>query len=183
MAVYTVHEPPRRNDDALAHTDRFMFVRDGFSWPAFLFAPLWMLRYRLWLALIVYLLVVFALGTAVRALGDMKGITRYADVHVPMDEALTRVAIDISGRPFLVFKAEFGRDKVGAFDTELVCEWFQAFAINAGVTLHVETLYGSNDHHIAESCFKGLARALRAAVAIDARAAGEVPSTKGRLGG
>jgi len=125
-----------------------------------------------------------ALGQAVKqALGDMKGITRYADVHVPMDEALTRVAIDISGRPFLVFKAEFGRDKVGAFDTELVCEWFQAFAINAGVTLHVETLYGSNDHHIAESCFKGLARALRAAVAIDARAAGEVPSTKGRLGG
>jgi len=125
-----------------------------------------------------------ALGQAVKqALGDMKGITRYADVHVPMDEALTRVAIDISGRPFLVFKAEFGRDKVGAFDTELVCEWFQAFAINAGVTLHVETLYVSNDHHIAESCFKGLARALRAAVAIDARAAGEVPSTKGRLGG
>jgi imidazoleglycerol-phosphate dehydratase len=125
-----------------------------------------------------------ALGQAVKqALGDMKGITRYADVHVPMDEALTRVAIDISGRPFLVFKAEFGRDKVGAFDTELVQEWFQAFAINAGVTLHVETLYGSNDHHIAESCFKGLARALRAAVAIDARAAGEVPSTKGRLGG
>ena len=125
-----------------------------------------------------------ALGQAVKqALGDMKGITRYADVHVPMDEALTRVAIDISGRPFLVFKAEFGRDKVGAFDTELVREWFQAFAINAGVTLHVETLYGANDHHIAESCFKGLARALRAAVAIDARAAGEVPSTKGRLGG
>jgi imidazoleglycerol-phosphate dehydratase len=125
-----------------------------------------------------------ALGQAIKqALGDMKGITRYADVHVPMDEALTRVALDISGRPFLVFKAEFGRDKVGAFDTELVHEWFQAFAINAGITLHVETLYGANDHHIAESCFKGLARALRAAVAIDARAAGEVPSTKGRLGG
>jgi imidazoleglycerol-phosphate dehydratase len=125
-----------------------------------------------------------ALGQAVKqALGDMKGITRYADVHVPMDEALTRVAIDISGRPFLVFKAEFVRDKVGAFDTELVQEWFQAFAMNAGVTLHVETLYGSNDHHIAESCFKGLARALRAAIAIDPRAAGEVPSTKGVLGG
>ena len=124
-----------------------------------------------------------ALGQAVRqALGDMKGITRYADVHVPMDEALTRVAIDISGRPFLVFKAEFVRDKVGNFDTELVQEWFQAFAMNAGITLHVETLYGTNDHHIAESCFKGLARALRAALAIDARAAGEVPSTKGRLG-
>jgi imidazoleglycerol-phosphate dehydratase len=125
-----------------------------------------------------------ALGQAVRqALGDMKGITRYADVHMPMDEALTRVAIDISGRPFLVFKAVFGRDKVGSFDTELVEEWFRAFAMNAGVTLHVETLYGSNDHHIAESCFKGLARALRAAVAIDPRAAGEVPSTKGMLGG
>jgi len=125
-----------------------------------------------------------ALGQAVKqALGDMKGITRYADVHVPMDEALTRVAIDISGRPFLAFKAEFARDKVGAFDTELVQEWFQAFAMNAGVTLHVETLYGTNDHHIAESCFKGLARALRAAVAIDPRAAGEVPSTKGMLGG
>jgi len=125
-----------------------------------------------------------ALGQAVKqALGDMKGITRYADVHVPMDEALTRVAIDISGRPFLVFKATFGRDKVGAFDTELVQEWFQAFAMNAGVTLHVETLYGSNDHHVAESCFKGLARALRAAVAIDPRAGGEVPSTKGMLGG
>jgi imidazoleglycerol-phosphate dehydratase len=125
-----------------------------------------------------------ALGQAVKqALGDMKGITRYADVHVPMDEALTRVAIDISGRPFLVFKCEFVRDKVGSFDTELVQEWFQAFAVNAGVTLHVETLCGTNDHHIAESCFKGLARALRAAVAIDPRAAGEVPSTKGSLGG
>jgi imidazoleglycerol-phosphate dehydratase len=124
-----------------------------------------------------------ALGQAVkRALGDMKGITRYADVHMPMDEALTRVAIDISGRPLLVFRAEFGRDKVGAFDTELVREWFNAFAMNAGVTLHVETLYGENDHHIAESCFKGLARALRGAIAIDPRAAGEVPSTKGRLG-
>jgi imidazoleglycerol-phosphate dehydratase len=125
-----------------------------------------------------------ALGQAVKqALGDMKGITRYADVYLPMDEALTRVAIDISGRPFLVFKAEFARDKVGAFDTELVQEWFQAFAMNAGVTLHVETLYGTNDHHIAESCFKGLARALRLAVAIDQRAANEIPSTKGLLGG
>jgi len=124
-----------------------------------------------------------ALGQAVKkALGDMKGLTRYADVHVPMDEALARVAIDVSGRPFLVFKAKFGRDKVGAFDTELVQEWFQAFAMNAGITLHVEVLYGSNDHHIAEACFKGLARALRAAFAIDPRAAGEVPSTKGTLG-
>jgi imidazoleglycerol-phosphate dehydratase len=125
-----------------------------------------------------------ALGQAVKqALGDMKGITRYADVQVPMDEALTRCAIDISGRPFLVFKAEFVRDKVGTFDTELVQEWFQAFAMNAGITLHVETLYGTNDHHIAESCFKALARALRAAVAIDPRARDEVPSTKGTLGG
>jgi imidazoleglycerol-phosphate dehydratase len=123
-----------------------------------------------------------ALGQAVKqALGDMKGITRYADVHLPMDEALTRVAIDISGRPFLVFKVDFVRDKVGPFDTELVQEWFQAFAINAAVTLHVATLYGTNDHHIAESCFKGLARALRAAVANDPRAAHEVPSTKGTL--
>ena len=123
-----------------------------------------------------------ALGQAVRqALGDMKGITRYADVHVPMDEALTRVALDISGRPFLVFEAQFVRDKVGSFDTELVREWFQAFAVNGGLTLHVTMLYGSNDHHIAESCFKGLARALRAAVAIDPRAADEVPSTKGSL--
>src|SRR5215467_12020152 len=125
-----------------------------------------------------------ALGQAVRrALGDMKGITRYADVHVPMDEALTRVAIDISGRPFLVFKPKFAHDKVGSFDTELVQEWFQAFAMNAGVTLHVETFYGSNDHHIAESCFKGLAPALRTAVAIDLRAKDEIPSTKGSLGG
>jgi imidazoleglycerol-phosphate dehydratase len=125
-----------------------------------------------------------ALGQAVKqALGDMKGITRYADVHLPMDEALTRVAIDISGRPFLVFKTAFAHDKIGTFDTELVREWFQAFAMNAGITLHVETLYGTNDHHISESCFKGLARALRAAVAIDPRAKDEVPSTKGSLGG
>ncbi len=124
-----------------------------------------------------------ALGQAVKqALGDMKGIGRYADVHMPMDETLTRVALDISGRPFLVFKAEFGRDKVGQFDTELVQEWFQAFAMNAGVTLHVECLYGTNDHHIAESCFKGLARCLRRAVAIDERTRDEVPSTKGTLG-
>ena len=125
-----------------------------------------------------------ALGQAVRqALGNMAGITRYAGVHMPMDETLTRVVIDISGRPFLVFRADFPRDKIGEFDTELVREWFQAFAINAGVTLHVETLYGDNSHHIAESCFKGLARALRTAVAIDPKAAGEIPSTKGSLGG
>jgi imidazoleglycerol-phosphate dehydratase len=125
-----------------------------------------------------------ALGQAVKqALGDMKGITRYADVHLPMDEALTRVAIDISGRPFLVFKVAFKRHKIGTFDTELVQEWFQAFAMNAGITLHAECLYGTNDHHIAEACFKALARALRAAVAIDPRAKDEIPSTKGSLGG
>ena len=124
-----------------------------------------------------------ALGQAVRqALGDLKGITRYADVHLPMDEALSRVAIDVSGRPMLIFKVNFVRDKIGTFDTELVNEWFQAFAMNAGITLHVETLYGSNDHHISESCFKALARALRAAFAIDPRAANEIPSTKGSLG-
>jgi len=125
-----------------------------------------------------------ALGQAIKkALGDMKGITRYADVHMPMDETLTRVALDISGRPFLVFNVEFVRAKIGTFDTALVQEWFQALAVNAALTLHVATLYGSNDHHIAESCFKGLARALRAAVAIDPRAAHEVPSTKGTLSG
>ncbi|MBV9970045.1 MAG: imidazoleglycerol-phosphate dehydratase HisB [Xanthobacteraceae bacterium] len=125
-----------------------------------------------------------ALGQALKqALGDMRGISRYADVHLPMDEALTRVALDVSGRPFLVFRVAFSRDKIGAFDTELVREWFQAFAMNAGITLHVETLYGTNDHHISESCFKGLARALRAAIAIDQRAKDEVPSTKGSLGG
>ena len=125
-----------------------------------------------------------ALGQAVKqALGDMKGINRYADLHMPMDETLTRVAIDVSGRPFLVFKVKFNRDKIGTFDTELVNEWFQAFAMNCGVTLHVETLYGSNDHHISESCFKGLARALRTALAIDPKAANEIPSTKGSLGG
>ena len=125
-----------------------------------------------------------ALGQAVKqALGDMAGITRYAGVHMPMDETLTRVVIDISGRPFLVFKSAFPTQKIGEFDTELVREWFTALAGNAGVTLHVETLYGENSHHIAESCFKGLARALRVAVAIDPRNAGEVPSTKGQLGG
>jgi len=124
-----------------------------------------------------------ALGQAVKqALGDMAGINRYASVHMPMDETLSRVAIDISGRPVLVFKVGFSRDKIGEFDTDLVREWFQAFAMNAGITLHVETLYGDNGHHIAESCFKGLARALRIAVAVDPRARGEVPSTKGTLG-
>ncbi len=123
-----------------------------------------------------------ALGQAVhQALGDMKGITRYADVHLPMDGTLTRVCIDVSGRPFLVFRTTFDRHKIGTFDTELVREFFQAFAMNAGITLHVETLYGDNAHHVAESCFKGLARALRAAFAIDPRRADEIPSTKGVL--
>ena len=123
------------------------------------------------------------LGQAVkRALGDMRGITRYAAVHLPMDETLTRVALDISGRPYLVFRTTFSAPKIGEFDTELVREFFQAFASSAGLTLHVETLYGDNNHHIAESCFKGLARALRTAVAIDPAAAGEIPSTKGALG-
>jgi imidazoleglycerol-phosphate dehydratase len=123
-----------------------------------------------------------AIGQAfLKALGDKTGIARYADVHLPMDETLSRVALDISGRPFLVFRAGFPAEKIGAFDTELVREWFQAFAINGGVTLHVETLYGDNSHHIAESCFKGLARALRKAVALDPREEGRVPSTKGAL--
>ena len=123
-----------------------------------------------------------ALGQAFRqAIGDMKGITRYAHSYLPMDETLSRVAVDVSGRPFLVFRTEFEREKIGDFDTELVREWFQAFAINAGITLHVETLYGLNAHHIAESCYKGLARALRAAVAIDAREKDRIPSTKGVL--
>lgn len=122
------------------------------------------------------------LGQAIaKALGDKQGITRYASVHLPMDETLTRVALDISGRPYLVWKVAFNRDKVGEMDTELFREWFQAFAQHSGITLHVETLYGDNNHHIAESCFKGLARALRAAIAIDPRQAGRVPSTKGSL--
>lgn len=122
------------------------------------------------------------LGQAVaKALGDKQGITRYADVHLPMDETLTRVAIDVSGRPYLIWDVSFTRDKLGEMDTELFREWFQAFAQNAGITLHVANLYGENNHHIAETCFKGLARALRAAVAIDPRQAGRVPSTKGML--
>ncbi|MDP3409480.1 imidazoleglycerol-phosphate dehydratase HisB [Bosea sp. (in: a-proteobacteria)] len=123
-----------------------------------------------------------ALGEALRqALGDKKGIRRYADIHLPMDETLTRVAVDVSGRPFLVFRTRFEAQKIGTFDTELVREFFQAFAMNAGITLHVETLYGDNAHHIAESCFKGLARALRSAIEVDPREGGRVPSTKGAL--
>jgi imidazoleglycerol-phosphate dehydratase len=124
-----------------------------------------------------------ALGLAMtKALGDKKGIARYASAYLPMDETLTRVALDISGRPYLVWKVPFPTDRLGTMDTELFREWFQAFAQNAGLTLHVECLYGGNSHHIAESCYKGLARALRSAVAIDPRAAGEIPSTKGVLG-
>jgi len=123
-----------------------------------------------------------ALGEAVKkALGDKKGIRRYASSDLPMDGTLTRVALDVSGRPFLVWKVEFTRDKVGEMDTELFREWFQAFAMNAGITLHVETLYGDNNHHVAESAFKALARALRDAVEIDPRASNVIPSTKGTL--
>ena len=123
-----------------------------------------------------------ALGQALnQALGDKRGLARYADCLLPMDEALTRVAVDVSGRPFLVFRTEFPTAKIGSFDTELVREFFQAFAINGGLTLHIETLYGANSHHIAESCFKGVARALGAALAIDPRQASRIPSTKGAL--
>lgn len=121
-------------------------------------------------------------GQAVaKALGDKQGITRYASVSLPMDETLTRVAVDVSGRPYLIWKVAFSQPKIGEMDTELFREWFQAFAQNAGITLHVENVYGENNHHIAETCFKGLARALREAVAIDPRQAGRVPSTKGSL--
>jgi imidazoleglycerol-phosphate dehydratase len=125
-----------------------------------------------------------ALGQALKkALGDMTGITRYADCHLAMDEALTRCALDVSGRPFLVWDVDFPRDKVGDFDTELFEEFFRAFAMNAGITLHVANLAGSNCHHIAETCFKAVARALRKAIEPDPRQAGRVPSTKGQLGG
>jgi imidazoleglycerol-phosphate dehydratase len=126
----------------------------------------------------------YAIGEAVaKALGDRRGIARWGDALIPMDETLTRVALDVSARPYLVWKVNFSRPKLGEMDTELFKEWFQAFAQSAGVTLHVENLYGENNHHIVESCYKGLARALRQAVAIDPRRAGEVPSTKGVLGG
>src|SRR5882757_6820443 len=124
------------------------------------------------------------LGTAVsKALEDRKGIVRFGHAYAPMDEALTRVAIDISGRPYLIWRVNFDRPKIGEMDTELFREWFHAFAQNAGITLHVENLYGINNHHIIESCFKALARSLRAAITIDPRKADAVPSTKGQLGG
>ena len=123
-----------------------------------------------------------ALGQAIlKALGDKRGIRRYASCDLPMDGTLTRAALDVSGRPFLVFRAEFSRDKVGEMDTELFREFFQAFAMNAGITLHIENFYTDNNHHLAESMFKAVARALREAVEIDPRAGDRVPSTKGTL--
>jgi len=116
-----------------------------------------------------------------KALGDRKGINRYGHMYIPMDETLTRVALDLSNRPYLIWKVGFSKPKLGDMDTELFKEWFQAFAQMAGATLHVENLYGENNHHIVESCFKGLARALREAVTIDPRSAAAVPSTKGSL--
>lgn len=123
-----------------------------------------------------------ALGQAVaQALGDKRGIRRYGDALSPMDETLTRVALDISGRPWLVWKTAFTVSRLGELDTELIEHWFHSFAQTAGITLHVETLYGSNNHHIVEAAYKGLARALRTAVEIDPRKADAIPSTKGVL--
>lgn len=125
-----------------------------------------------------------AIGTAFKkALADRVGITRYGHAYIPMDETLSRVSIDISGRPYLIWRVDFSKHKIGEMDTELFKEWFQAFAFAAGVTLHVENLYGENNHHIIESCFKGLARAIRTAAAIDPRAKDAIPSTKGTLNG
>jgi imidazoleglycerol-phosphate dehydratase len=124
------------------------------------------------------------IGEAVaKALGDRKGIRRWGEATVPMDETLTRVALDASNRPYLIWKVTFSKPKLGEMDTELFKEWFQAFAQNAGLTLHIENLYGENNHHIVESCFKGLARALRQAIEIDPRKSDAIPSTKGTLGG
>jgi imidazoleglycerol-phosphate dehydratase len=124
------------------------------------------------------------IGQAVaEALGSRAGIQRYGDALIPMDETLTRVALDASNRPYLIWKVTFTKPKLGEMDTELFREWFHAFAQAAGLTLHIENLYGENNHHIVESCFKGLARALRAAVTIDPRKPDAVPSTKGVLGG
>ena len=123
------------------------------------------------------------IGQAVKkALGDLAGITRFGSAAIPMDEALTRVAVDVSNRPYLVWRVEIPKPKLGEMDTELFKEWFQAFAQNAGICLHIENLYGQNSHHIVETCFKGLARALREAIAPDERLDGEVASTKGVLG-
>lgn len=124
----------------------------------------------------------WAIGEAfAKALGDKKGIMRFAHAYIPMDEALTRVALDLSNRPYLIWNVNFTKPKLGEMDTELFKEWFQAFSQSAGCTLHIENLYGDNNHHIVESCYKGLARSLKQAVAIDPRKSDEVPSTKGRL--
>jgi imidazoleglycerol-phosphate dehydratase len=125
-----------------------------------------------------------ALGQAIsQALGDRKGITRYASIDLPMDETLTSAAVDVSGRPYLIWNVEFSRPKVGDFDTELVREFFHALAQNAGITLHIANRYGDNNHHVAETCFKAVARVLRQALSIDPRMADSVPSTKGTLTG
>ncbi len=121
--------------------------------------------------------------TVKRALGDHAGIRRFGSILLPMDETLTRVAIDVSNRPYLIWKVKFPRAKIGEMDTELFKEWFQAFAQNAGICLHIENLYGENTHHIVETCFKGTARALREAIEVDERLDGAIPSTKGSLGG
>jgi imidazoleglycerol-phosphate dehydratase len=122
------------------------------------------------------------IGQAVaKALGDLKGIRRFGHALIPMDETLTRVTLDVSKRPYLIWKVDFSKPKLGEMDTELFKEWFQAFAQNSGITLHVENLYGQNNHHIVESCYKGLARALREAVEVDPRIEGVTPSTKGTL--
>ncbi len=124
-----------------------------------------------------------AIGQAFKqALGDMKGITRYASLDLPMDETLTRAAVDVSGRPYLVWNVDFTRDKIGDYDTELFREFFIAFAQNAGITLHIQNIYGENNHHIAETCFKAVARVLRMAATVDPRAADSLPTTKGKLG-
>ena len=123
------------------------------------------------------------IGEAVRqALGDFKGLTRYGSAIIPMDETCSRVSLDVSQRPYLIWRVEFSKPKLGDMDTELFKEWFQAFAQSAGITLHVENMYGENNHHIIESCYKGLARALRQAIEIDPRKADAIPSTKGVLG-
>ena len=125
-----------------------------------------------------------AIGEAfAKALGERKGIVRYGHAYIPMDETLTRVSLDLSGRPYFIWKVEFTKPKLGEMDTELFREWFQAFAFASGATLHIENLYGVNNHHIVESCYKGLARALRIAIDIDPRKSDEIPSTKGTLGG
>ena len=124
----------------------------------------------------------YVVGEAIsRALGDRRGIVRYGNALIPMDETLTRVALDVSNRPYLIWKVAFTRPKLGEMDTELFKEWFQAFAQSAGLTLHVENIYGDNSHHIIESCYKGLARSLKEALAVDPRQASLVPSTKGTL--